>query len=130
MLQGLDSRLFSDYEFNGEGDGPVEKTVTRAALCEHATEQAHVPRADAHQICERMFDLIRDALMSGNSVKLTGFGSLQVRSRAERIGRNPRTGEEHRITPHRTVVLIPSAKLRQGLEALAEHEARSEVAAE
>ncbi len=96
----------------------MDKTVTRAMLGEQAAEKASVPRADAAEICQRMFDLIGEALMSGESVKLTGFGSLQVRSRAERIGRNPRTGEEHRITPHRTVVLIPSAKLREGLGSL------------
>ncbi|NGP17072.1 HU family DNA-binding protein [Devosia aurantiaca] len=97
----------------------MDKTVTRAALGEQAAAKAGIPRADAAEICQRMFDLVGEALMEGESVKLTGFGSLQVRSRAERVGRNPRTGEEHRITPHRTVVLIPSAKLRKGLEALA-----------
>lgn len=100
----------------------MDKTVTRAALAGQAAEKAQVARADATEICQRMFDLIGEALSAGDSVKLTGFGSLQVRSRAERIGRNPRTGQEHRITPHRTVVLIPSAKLREGLEVLAASE--------
>jgi integration host factor subunit alpha len=96
----------------------MEKTVTRAILGERAAERTGMSRPDAADICQDMFDLIGEALASGDSVKLTGFGSLQVRTRAERVGRNPRTGEEHRIVPHRTVVLIPSAKLREGLTAL------------
>jgi integration host factor subunit alpha len=96
----------------------MDKTVTRAMLSEKAAETAGVARADAAEISQRMFELIGDALMAGDTVKLTGFGSLQVRSRAERVGRNPRTGEEHRITPHQTVVLIPSARLRDGLNKL------------
>lgn len=97
----------------------MDQTVTRAMLSEKAAEVADVSRNDAVAVGQRLFELVGEALMDGQSVKLTGFGSLQVRSRAERIGRNPRTGEEHRIVPHRTIVLIPSAKLRDALEALA-----------
>lgn len=93
----------------------VDKTVTRAMLTERAAEEAGLSRQDAARIGERMFSLIGDALKQGETVKLTGFGSLQVRSRAERVGRNPRTGEEHRIPPHQTIILIPSAQLRETL---------------
>lgn len=65
-----------------------------------------------------MFELIGDALKSGETVKLTGFGTLEVRSRAERVGRNPRTGDQHRIAPRHTVVFIPSARLREALDNL------------
>lgn len=102
----------------------MDQTVTRAMLSEKAAESSGIARADVSDICQRMFELIGDALMEGDTVKLTGFGSLQVRSRAERVGRNPRTGEEHRIVPHRTVILIPSAKLKEGLEALIETKAQ------
>jgi len=63
-----------------------------------------------------MFELIGNALMAGETVKLTGFGTLQVRSRAERMGRNPRTGEQYRIDPRHTVVFIPGARLREALD--------------
>ena len=96
----------------------MDHTVTRAMLSDKAAEIAGVSRTDVADIGQRMFELVGAALAEGNSVKLTGFGSLQVRSRAERIGRNPRTGEEHSITPHRTVVFVPSAKLRDALEKL------------
>lgn len=96
----------------------MEQTVTRAMLSEKAAEVAGVSRADAANISQRMFELIASALADGDSVKLTGFGSLQVRSRAERVGRNPRTGEEHSITPHRAVVFVASAKVRGALDKL------------
>ncbi len=94
----------------------MDKTVTRAMLGDSVADATGLSRHDAVQIGERMFELIGEALMRGETVKLSGFGTLDVRSRAERIGRNPRTGEEHRIAPHHTVVLIPSARLREALE--------------
>ncbi len=94
----------------------MDKTITRAMLSDRATETTGFARDTVSQIGQRMFELIGTALMDGDTVKLTGFGSLQVRSRAERKGRNPRTGEQHRIAPRHTVVFIPGAKLRSALE--------------
>lgn len=104
----------------------MEKTVTRAMLGEGAADATGLSRHDTTQIGERMFELIGDALKRGESVKLSGFGTLDVRSRAERVGRNPRTGEEHRIAPHHTVVLIPSARLREALEVLPAGQAKAQ----
>ena len=95
----------------------MSKTVTRAMLCETAVGKTSFDRHDVSAVCEDMFRLMRDALVAGENVKMTGFGSLQVRSRAERVGRNPRTGTEHVISSRRTVVLTPSAQLRQALDA-------------
>lgn len=96
----------------------MSKTVTRAMLSEQAAEATELLKADVSHIGQRMFELIGAELIAGETVKLTGFGSLQVRHRAERVGRNPRTGEEHRIAPHSTVMFIPSAKLREALDAI------------
>ena len=97
----------------------MAKTVTRAMLSDRATEATELSRADVDVVGQRMLELIAAALMQGETVKLTGFGTLQVRTRAERVGRNPRTGQEHRIAPHSTVVFIPSGKLREGLDGFA-----------
>ncbi len=94
----------------------VDKTVTRAMLSERAADATGMARSEIADIGQRMFDIMGEALMAGETVKLTGFGTLEVRSRAERMGRNPRTGEEHTIVPHQTVVFIPGAKLRGALE--------------
>lgn len=84
-------------------------------LCEAAARRTGLSRIDTAAISEAMFVLMAEALMRGQNVKLTAFGSLQVRSRAERVGRNPRTGTEHRISPRQTVVFTPSAQLREAL---------------
>lgn len=96
----------------------MSTTVTRALITAAATEATGLAKGDVGAIGQRMFELIGDALKAGETVKLTGFGTLQVRSRAERVGRNPRTGTEHKITPRHTVMFTPSAKLREALDGL------------
>lgn len=98
----------------------MSTTVTRALITTAAREATGLAKSDVSAIGQRMFELIGDALKAGETVKLTGFGTLQVRSRAERIGRNPRTGTEHRISPRHTVIFTPSAKLREALDGLAD----------
>ncbi|MGV8855107.1 MAG: HU family DNA-binding protein [Devosia sp.] len=98
----------------------MTKTITRAMLVEAAVRSTGASKADVGAIGEAMFAMMSEALMDGKNVKLTAFGSLQVRERAERLGRNPRTGTEHRISPRRTVVFTPSAQLRLALDDLAE----------
>lgn len=90
----------------------MNETITRAKLSETASRRTAINKTDTAAICDAMFDLIGDTLMRAETVKLTTFGSLQVRSRAERVGRNPRTGTEHKISPRHTVVFTPSAQLR------------------
>jgi integration host factor subunit alpha len=90
-------------------------TITRAALNDAAVERTGLAKADVAAVADSMLRMMAEALMAGENVKLTAFGSLQVRSRAERMGRNPRTGTEHRITPRHTVVFTPSAQLREAL---------------
>lgn len=98
----------------------MTKTITRAMLAEAAAQHTGLSKADVASVSEAMFALMGEALMAGQNVKLTAFGSLQVRERAERLGRNPRTGTEHRISPRRTVVFTPSAQLRTALDQKAE----------
>jgi len=94
----------------------MSQTVTRALLCAAAARRTGLDGANVSAICERMFGLMGETLMNGQTVKLTAFASLQVRDRAERLGRNPRTGEEHRIAPRKTVTLTPSVQLRDKLD--------------
>ncbi|MBU1304663.1 MAG: HU family DNA-binding protein [Alphaproteobacteria bacterium] len=95
----------------------LNKTVTRATLAEAAAARTGLHKADIVPFVDSMFTHMAAALMKGENVKLTAFGSFQVRKRAERLGRNPRTGEEHRISPRHTVVFTPSAQLREALDA-------------
>lgn len=90
-------------------------------LTEAALRRTGLSKADVSAVADSMFALMGEALTAGQNVKLTGFGSLQVRARAERIGRNPRTGTEHVISSRHTVVFTPSAQLRQALSDAENH---------
>lgn len=96
----------------------MSKTITRAMLAEAAARRTGLHKADIAPFVDSMFAHMAAALMDGENVKLTAFGSFQVRKRAERLGRNPRTGEEHKISPRQTVVFTPSAQLRETLDAV------------
>jgi integration host factor subunit alpha len=73
-------------------------------------------RADANRLLTRMLEMIEDELVAGNTVKLSRFGNFNVRAKRQRIGRNPKTGEEVPITPRRVVTFRPSQMLREFVE--------------
>jgi integration host factor subunit alpha len=93
----------------------VTETITKAMLCTAVARRTGLPKADVAAITEAMFAAVSAALTAGDYVKLSAFGTLAVRPRAERVGRNPRTGEQHRIAPRHTVTFIPSGQLREAL---------------
>jgi integration host factor subunit alpha len=92
------------------------KTVTRADLVEALVRNCQMQRPDANRLLTRMLDLIQDALVEGEAVKLSRFGNFNVRAKRQRIGRNPKTGEEVPITPRRVVTFRPSQMLRDFVE--------------
>jgi len=92
------------------------KTVTRADLVEALARRANMQRADANRLLTRMLELMQDALVDGKTVKLSRFGNFNVRAKRQRIGRNPKTGEEVPITPRRVVTFRPSQMLRDFVE--------------
>ncbi|MCF4098188.1 integration host factor subunit alpha [Maritalea mediterranea] len=88
------------------------KTLTRADLSEAVYQQVGLSRAESAELVERVLELMSDALVEGESVKLSSFGSFLVRSKNERVGRNPKTGEEVPILPRRVLVFKPSNVLK------------------
>ncbi|MBU6407891.1 MAG: integration host factor subunit alpha [Alphaproteobacteria bacterium] len=90
--------------------------VTRMDLAEAIVAQTGVPRADATRFTDALLQRISDALAAGETVKLARFGNFQARSKRERVGRNPKTGQEAPITPRRVVTFRPSQLLRQRVE--------------
>ena len=90
----------------------VQKTETRADLAEAVYESVGLSRTESAELVERFLNLIGDALVSGQYVKLSSFGSFQVRSKNQRIGRNPKTGEEVPILPRQVLVFKPSNVLK------------------
>jgi integration host factor subunit alpha len=89
------------------------KTVTRADLCEAVYQKVGLSRSESAELVESVLDEIADCLVTGESVKLSSFGTFIVRSKTERVGRNPKTGEEVPILPRRVLVFKPSNVLKQ-----------------
>lgn len=89
------------------------KTVTRADLCEAVYQKVGLSRTESADLVELVLDEISACIVQGESVKLSSFGSFLVRSKGERIGRNPKTGEEVPISPRRVMVFKPSNVLKQ-----------------
>lgn len=84
------------------------ETITRANLCEAVYSKLGLSRAESSELVETVLREISDTLAKGETVKLSSFGSFLVREKAERVGRNPKTGVEVPITPRRVLVFKPS----------------------
>lgn len=92
---------------------PNPKTLTRADLAEAVFEQVGLPRNEAAELVEVVLKQIVHALERGESIKLSSFGSFGLRNKAERVGRNPKTGEVVPITPRRVIVFKASNIMKQ-----------------
>ena len=92
------------------------RTVTRAQLTEAVYQEVGLSRNESAQLVESVLDGIADALASGESVKLSSFGTFTVRDKARRIGRNPKTGEEVPILPRRVLVFRASPALKDRIQ--------------
>ena len=90
----------------------TENTVTRAQLAEAVYQEVGLSRNDAAVFVDGLLGEISQALVEDESVKLSSFGSFQVRHKAERMGRNPKTGEEVPISPRRVLVFRASHVLK------------------
>ncbi len=90
----------------------ARKTVTRADLTEAVYQEVGLSRNESAQLVESVLDEIADTLSRGDSVKLSSFGTFSVREKAQRIGRNPKTGEEVPILPRSVLVFRASHVLK------------------
>jgi len=88
-------------------------TITRADLAESVYEQVGLSRNESSELVESVLQEISDELVKGHSVKLSSFGSFSVRHKAERIGRNPKTGIEVPISPRKVLVFKASHVLKE-----------------
>ncbi len=99
----------------------------RSAGIEAAAHVGHtvgeVAAAEGKDSVDAFFDLIRDALAAGQDVKLSNFGNFQLRNKAQRPGRNPRTGEIIPIDARRVVTFHPSQKFKEQLQSQLSDEA-------
>ena len=89
------------------------KTVTRADLSDAVYREVGLSRDESGKLVASVFEYISASLVNGTSVKHWSFGSFNLRNKALRIGRNPKTGDEVPITPRRVVVFRASHVLRE-----------------
>jgi integration host factor subunit alpha len=90
--------------------------LTKAEIAEHLYEKVGINRKDAKELVETFFEEIRHALESGEQVKISGFGNFDLRDKAERPGRNPKTGEDIPISARRVVTFRPGQKFKARVE--------------
>ncbi|GIV98506.1 MAG: transcriptional regulator [Herpetosiphonaceae bacterium] len=86
--------------------------MQKSRFIAEVAERASVSKKDARHIIETMLDVIRERLQQGDKVVLTGFGTFEVRSRQERQGVNPKTGEHMRIPATKTPGFSASNSLK------------------
>ena len=90
----------------------MAKTVTRAQLSEAVYQEVGLPRNESSDLVESVLKEISDTLTRGEHVKISSFGSFAVRQKGQRIGRNPKTGQEVPILPRRVLVFRASNVLK------------------
>src|SRR5213079_256480 len=88
------------------------RTITRADLSESVFQQVGLSRNESSDLVETILAEVVEALARGESVKVSSFGSFTVRDKGQRIGRNPKTGQEVPILPRRVLVFRASHALK------------------
>jgi integration host factor subunit alpha len=84
------------------------KTLTRMDLSEAVFREVGLSRNESSDLVETVLSTMSDALARGETVKISSFGTFSVRDKAQRVGRNPKTGEEVPILPRRVLSFRPS----------------------
>lgn len=90
-----------------------DKTLTRMDLSEAVFREVGLSRNESADLVETVLSLMSDALVKGEQVKISSFGTFSVRDKNARIGRNPKTGEEVPITPRRVLTFRPSHLMKE-----------------
>ncbi len=93
-------------------------TLTKADIVEKLLADIGLNRKDAKELVDMFFEEIKHALEQGRAVKLSGFGSFDLRDKRERPGRNPKTGEAIPVTARRVVTFRAGQKLKSRIEAM------------
>jgi integration host factor subunit alpha len=90
--------------------------LTKAQLADMLFEQIGLNKRESKDMIDAFFDLVATSLVNGTDVKISGFGNFQIRTKAPRPGRNPRTGEAIPIQARRVVTFHASHKLKEQIQ--------------
>ncbi|WP_316015598.1 integration host factor subunit alpha [Roseobacter sp. HKCCA0434] len=93
-----------------------ETTLTRMDLAEAVYKEVGLSRNESAELVEDVLTHMSDALVRGEQVKLSSFGTFSVRDKSARVGRNPKTGEEVPIEPRRVLTFRPSHLMKDRVD--------------
>lgn len=90
--------------------------MTKADIIERVYDNlGGLSKKESAEIVELVFETIKNTLERGEKIKISGFGHFVVRTKKERIGRNPQTGDEITISPRRVLTFKPSQVLKNAI---------------
>jgi integration host factor subunit alpha len=90
--------------------------LTKADIAQNLSDTFGFNKRESKELVEQFYDELSDVLISGEQIKLSGFGNFELRDKASRPGRNPRTGEDVPISARRVVTFKPGQKLRAQID--------------
>jgi integration host factor subunit alpha len=90
--------------------------MTKADLVDAVFGKVGLSKIESQDIIEMIFDTIKQTLVEGESVKVSGFGTFNVKKKNARRGRNPKTGSDLEITPRRVITFRASNHLKNTVE--------------
>lgn len=94
------------------GQNLGRSTMTKADIVEKVYQKIGFSKKEASELVELVFTSLKDVLTKGDKVKISGFGNFVVRGKNERVGRNPQTGEQIKISARRVLTFRPSQVLK------------------
>ena len=94
------------------GQNIGKSTMTKADIVEQVYSKIGFSKKEASELVELVFGSLKDQLKAGEKVKISGFGNFVVRGKNERVGRNPQTGEQIKISARRVLTFRPSQVLK------------------
>lgn len=97
---------------HGTNRAPQGMTMTKADIVDKIYERVGFSKKESAELVEVVFDIMKSTLEGGEKIKVAGFGNFEVKSKADRRGRNPQTGEEITITARRILTFKPSQVLK------------------
>jgi integration host factor subunit alpha len=115
-MDALTATLQQDDTMDFAVESLETPALTKAQLAELLFEQIGLNKRESKDMIDAFFDLISDSLVEGKDVKISGFGNFQIRTKAPRPGRNPRTGEAIPIDARRVVTFHASHKLKEQIQ--------------
>jgi len=94
------------------GQNIGKSTMTKADIVEKVYQKIGFSKKEASELVELVFDNLKKVLRDGDKVKISGYGNFVVRGKSERVGRNPQTGEQIKISARRVLTFRPSQVLK------------------